>query len=85
MNEYLFYAGLAIIFISIILLLAGSIYESRKSSNRQENNKQRTEVGGVIFIGPIPIVFGSSKGIAKWMIILAIILFIIMVVFYILY
>ncbi len=85
MNEYLFYAGLAIIFISIILLLVGTIYESRKNVNRQENNRQRTEVGGVIFIGPIPIVFGSSKGIAKWMLILAIILFIIMVLFYIFY
>ncbi len=45
---------------------------------------QKTHVGGVIFIGPIPIVFGSSKGIAKWMLIVAVILVILMVIFYIL-
>ncbi|MCH4815405.1 MAG: DUF131 domain-containing protein [Saccharolobus sp.] len=76
----LFDIGIFLIFIGIILLFVGMIREASKSSNRD----QKTQVGGVIFIGPIPIVFGSSKGIAKWMLIVAVILFILMVIFYIL-
>ncbi|QGA53442.1 DUF131 domain-containing protein [Sulfolobus sp. E5-1-F] len=76
----LFDIGFLLIFIGIIILFVGMIREANKSSDRD----QKTQVGGVIFIGPIPIVFGSSKGIAKWMLIVAIILFILMIIFYIL-
>lgn len=71
-------AGFLLIFIGIILLFVGMIREANKSSD----NDQKAQVGGVIFIGPIPIVFGSSKGIAKWMIIVAVILFVLIVIFY---
>ncbi|AKA72543.1 DUF131 domain-containing protein [Saccharolobus solfataricus] len=74
----LFDIGFLLIFIGIILLFVGMIREANKSSD----NDQKAQVGGVIFIGPIPIVFGSSKGIAKWMIIVAVILFVLIVIFY---
>ncbi|AGJ61568.1 TIGR00304 family membrane protein [Saccharolobus islandicus] len=76
----LFDIGILLIFIGIILLFVGMIRQASNSSDRD----QKTHVGGVIFIGPIPIVFGSSKGIAKWMLIVAVILVILMVIFYIL-
>ncbi|MEM0363591.1 MAG: TIGR00304 family protein [Sulfolobaceae archaeon] len=72
--------GFLLIFIGIIVLLVGMMYEASKSSSSKD--RERTQVGGVIFIGPIPIIFGSSKNIAKWMIIAAIILFILMIVFF---
>jgi Protein of unknown function DUF131. len=34
----------------------------------------------VIFIGPLPIVFGSNKRIAKWMVIAAILITIVLVI-----
>ncbi|WP_338603795.1 TIGR00304 family protein [Sulfolobus tengchongensis] len=77
----LFDVGFILIFIGIIVLFIGMIREASKSSNQQED-KQKTQVGGVIFIGPIPIVFGSSKNIAKWMLIVAIVLFVLLVIFY---
>ncbi|BDB98983.1 TIGR00304 family membrane protein [Saccharolobus caldissimus] len=76
--------GFLLVFLGIIVLVIGMFYEALKSSNNKNNNRQRTEVGGVIFIGPIPIIFGSSKNIAKWMIIVAIIIFVLLVLFYIL-
>lgn len=76
--------GFLLIFLGIIVLVIGMFYEALKSSNNKNNNRQRTEVGGVIFIGPIPIIFGSSKDIAKWMIIVAIIIFVLLVLFYVL-
>ena len=44
----------------------------------------RTRGGGVIFIGPIPIVFGSDKGIAKWMIVVGVIIAVIMLLMFVL-
>ncbi|MDT7861728.1 MAG: TIGR00304 family protein [Saccharolobus sp.] len=76
--------GFLLVFLGIIVLVIGMFYEALKSSNNKNNNRQRTEVGGVIFIGPIPIIFGSSKNIAKWMIIVAIIIFVLLVLFYVL-
>jgi len=43
----------------------------------REHSKPR--IGGVVFIGPIPIVFGSERGIARWMIPAAAALAVIMV------
>jgi len=36
--------------------------------------------GGVVFLGPIPIVFGSDKKVAKWMLLLAIVLVILLII-----
>lgn len=44
---------------------------------RAERAKSR--VGGVIFLGPIPIVFGSDRGTAGWMVIVAVAIGILMV------
>ena len=55
----LIFLGFILIFITIILGLL--------------RNKGRVKTGGVLLIGPIPIVFGSDKDIVKLSIILTII------------
>jgi len=36
--------------------------------------------GGVVFLGPLPIVFGSDKKMAKWMLVVALVLVILLVI-----
>ena len=76
-------AGFLIIIVGIILMFIGSIIQSTSSTNSQDNgSKTEIKTGGVIMIGPIPIIFGSDKGMAVTGVILAIIL---MVLYYILF
>ena len=76
--DYLFYGlviGIVIIFIGFLVLFIGMFSSTRKEGN--------VEAGGVIIIGPIPIVFGSSKNISLLMLVLAIVLTIIVLITYI--
>ena len=62
--------GIALVFIGIaVLAVASAVFGGSESS------------GVVIFIGPIPIVFGSGPG-AGWLILIGIILAILTVVFF---
>jgi len=54
--------GFLITFLAIMLLLFKGLKEGK------------AEGGGVVIIGPIPIVFGTSQKIAGWLIVLAIVL-----------
>ncbi|BBD73775.1 hypothetical protein HS1genome_2164 [Sulfodiicoccus acidiphilus] len=67
--------GFVVVFLGFLLIFAGVIYEiikaSRRSEGRSEESEGKGEFGGVIFVGPVPIVFGSSKRMAKWMIVAA--------------
>ncbi|MFP3229972.1 MAG: DUF131 domain-containing protein [Caldisphaera sp.] len=67
--------GFIIIMIGFIIIFVGAIYSSGQQSN------QKTEVGGVIMIGPIPIIFGNSWKAATIAIALAIVLMIIAIAF----
>jgi|ECHhosMinimDraft_1075155.scaffolds.fasta_scaffold01693_5 uncharacterized protein (TIGR00304 family) len=62
--------GLLVIFVGFILVFVGAIYEALKSSKGEQRPEGRSEYGGVIFIGPVPIIFGTKK-VAKWMIVVA--------------
>ncbi|MEM1628063.1 MAG: DUF131 domain-containing protein [Desulfurococcaceae archaeon] len=64
--------------ISMILVILGVllIFLSMLKSI-SESEERKTEAGGVVIIGPFPIVFGTSKEISKIMLILAIVLTII--------
>ncbi|MCD6300635.1 MAG: DUF131 domain-containing protein [Staphylothermus sp.] len=67
--DYLFYGiiiGIALIFVGFLIIFIGMFSGTRKEGH--------VETGGVIIIGPIPIVFGSSKNISLLMLILAIVL-----------
>ena len=84
MNQLLFAIGLTVVFLGLFLLTLGLLLEMRKKKRgeekEEEGKEQKTEYGGVIFIGPIPIVFGSNKKIAKTMLIIGIVIFAILMV-----
>ena len=80
MDQLLFAIGLTIVFLGLILLTLGLLLEMRKKREENEEKEQKTEYGGVIFIGPIPIVFGSNKKITKTMLIIGIVIFVILLI-----
>jgi uncharacterized protein (TIGR00304 family) len=65
--QTLVYAGTALVMLGFILVLAGIILPSGGS---------KTEVrgGGVVFLGPIPLIFGTDKKSAVTVSIIALIL-----------
>lgn len=69
----LIFIGFFIAFLSIILLMLKPI---------KSEGEKSVEGGGIIIIGPLPIVFGTSKGIVKALLILAIVLFVLVLIFY---
>ncbi|MHA1834509.1 MAG: TIGR00304 family membrane protein [Candidatus Baldrarchaeia archaeon] len=60
---FLVFLGVMIIFLAIIIFMFKSI-----------KGKVETKGGGIIFIGPIPIIFGTDIRITKWLIIIALII-----------
>ncbi len=58
--------GFALVFIGIIVLVVGAVLSGGSGS-----------VGGVVFIGPIPIVFGAGPD-SNWLIIISIIIAVVM-------
>jgi len=72
--------GFLVVMLGIIMIFLGTVLQS--SSNNQSNsdsNNQKTDIqtGGVIMIGPIPIIFGNNKGMVGVSVVFAIILMII--------
>ncbi len=65
--------GLATIIIGVALLLIGIIFLALRGSGK-------TEYGGVIVIGPLPIVFGSSSDAVKIAVIGAIALMVLAII-----
>lgn len=82
----LFYVGILLIFVGIVgfvaytlLMFARRVREGGQEGERAEG-EGKIEGGGIVFIGPIPIVFGSNRRVAKWMLIAAIVLAVLLVV-----
>lgn len=82
------FLGFICLFIAVLLFMFGfvssaseSIDQQLKESDFDVQKKKPVKGGGIILIGPIPIVFGSNWKIAILMMILAMIL-IITIVFY---
>ncbi len=74
LNELLL-IGIIMIFIGFIVMIIGLMSSARRSGGRVEG-------GGIILIGPIPILFASNAKIAILLIVLAIVL---MVIVYLLF
>jgi uncharacterized protein (TIGR00304 family) len=68
--------GFLIVFIGMLVILAGvfsTMYQSWKTgAGSMEKPETSVRGGGVIMIGPIPIIFGSDVGAVKIAILLAI-------------
>ncbi len=60
---FLVFLGVMIIFLTMIIFMFKSI-----------KGKVETKGGGIIFIGPIPIIFGTDIRITKWLMIIALII-----------
>jgi uncharacterized protein (TIGR00304 family) len=68
-------AGIIVIFIGMILIFVGTALQSTSKTSE-------VHTGGVILIGPIPIIFGNDKGLIITGVVFAIV---IMVLYYFLF
>jgi uncharacterized protein (TIGR00304 family) len=68
-------AGIIIIFLGMILIFVGTALQSTSKSSE-------VHTGGVILIGPIPIIFGNDKGLIITGVVFAIV---IMILYYFLF
>jgi uncharacterized protein (TIGR00304 family) len=79
--------GFLIVLIGVLVILAGvfsTVYQSWKTEGCSGMEKPETSVrgGGVIMIGPIPIIFGSDIGALKIVMIFALVLMVIAVILF---
>ena len=81
-------AGMILIFLGSFVLIFRIITRSvetravlKEETNLSENKSEKINGGGVIMIGPLPIVFGTDKKYALMAIILAIVLMTLAIVF----
>lgn len=68
-------AGIIVIFIGMILIFVGAALQSTSKTSE-------VHTGGIILIGPIPIIFGNDKGLIITGVVFAIV---IMVLYYFLF
>lgn len=90
-NSMVGFVGILFIIFSMLLLFFFPLFfvNSRYHIQKDEGNifpkeydpQKKVQSGGVIFIGPIPIVFGSNKKMTKYIIVISIII----LIFYLLY
>ncbi|MCQ6962804.1 TIGR00304 family membrane protein [Methanolobus chelungpuianus] len=66
-------AGILFVFVGIILLFIGSIGSMFRGA-RGDGPRSKVKGGGIIMLGPIPIVFGSDRGSVKTLVLLALVL-----------
>ncbi len=78
MYNYLFFIGIVLVLLGTITIILYTVL----NSNTKPENKINAQVGGLIMIGPIPIIFGNSSIAMTIVIILGIILFIIAILFF---
>lgn len=71
-----FLVAFLIILVGFLLIVLGAFKEVSKSEER------RVEAGGVVIVGPVPIVFGTTTRITRILLILAIALTILVLVVY---
>jgi len=68
--------GIILIFIGMAVIIAATLL----SALGQQQSQQKVEAGGVVMIGPVPIIFGTSWRMAIIAIALAIVLIVIALV-----
>lgn len=71
-SNLLILAGFVVVMLGIIMIFIGTVFQSSSNSSKTD-----IQTGGVIMIGPIPIIFGNNKGMVGVSVVFAIILMII--------
>ncbi len=80
--------GILLIFLSFFLFFIIPFFGTYRRSEKKETTYQieeKTKTGGVIFIGPIPIIFGESESTAKKMMYLGLVIGLILAAGYAMY
>jgi len=73
---------LVLVAIATVLVLVGALLIFVSALRAQGKTESRVEGGAVVVIGPVPLVFGTSERVAKALMVLAIALFaVVLVVF----
>jgi uncharacterized protein (TIGR00304 family) len=67
----LFAAGVALIFLAIVLAAFSSVSADSRS---ERSLPATTETGGFVLLGPVPIVFGSVHPPVRWLVVLGAVL-----------
>jgi uncharacterized protein (TIGR00304 family) len=75
----LIFLGVSIVILGMLIIFGGIIKES---TGRGEGSKRDVKGGGVVLIGPIPIIFGTDRRSASTVVVLAIILILVSFLFY---
>ncbi|MCX9024489.1 MAG: TIGR00304 family protein [Candidatus Methanoperedens sp.] len=82
---FLITAGSFLIILGFLLAAFGTIGNEKKGAEEERpeeaGKETRVKGGGVIFIGPVPVVFGTDKKSALLMMILAIVLMLLLILF----
>jgi uncharacterized protein (TIGR00304 family) len=80
---FLITAGSFLIILGFLLVASGMMGEEEPDEERPVGTGKERKVkgGGVIFIGPVPVIFGTDKKSALFMMILAIVLMLLLIVF----
>ena len=79
--ERLVAAGLLLVFLGVLLIVAGILGTALRNARSGEAS---VEAGGIVFIGPIPIVFGTSRAVTKLMLALALVVTIALLILHLL-
>ncbi len=82
-GEGLIGLGIVLVILGIILLLVGILISALSGTSRGEESGEKTEVGGVVIIGPIPIIFGSSGKAALMAAVLGTVIMILAIILYV--
>ena len=78
--EIFFSAGIALIFVGIIIIIVAVLLLSIRSAG-----KGKVRGGGAVIIGPIPIIFGTDRKSLKTVVLLSLALTVILVVVMVIY
>ena len=70
-------AGFAVVILGVLMIFIGTALQSSSGSSKTE-----IHTGGVIMIGPIPIIFGNDRGLVVMGVIFAVVL---MIIYFILF
>jgi len=77
----LIFIGMALILIGFMLQVVSILIEQFRTFKKEEEERREVKAGGVLFIGPIPILFGTDKEAARWALILGVLMVILLVLF----
>lgn len=84
MELTVFDLGVLLVFVGVLGLIVYTVLRLargvRGEQQKAAGDQSGVEGGGIILIGPIPIVFGSNRRIAKWMLLAALAITILLVV-----